>query len=101
MKVVFTTLAAKELRDAMAFYEMEFAGLGAQFAEEVRSTIDRVVRHPTGWSVEHGDVRRCLLQRFPYKVLYSLEADHVLVIAIAHLHRRPDYWLEEGEKSRG
>jgi plasmid stabilization system protein ParE len=94
MRVVFTALAAKELQDAMTFYEMEFAGLAAQFSEEVRSTIDRVVRHPTGWSVERGEVRRCLLQRFPYKILYSLEPDHVLIIAVAHLHRRPDYWVE-------
>ena len=94
MKVVFTALAVDELRDAQAFHEMEFAGLGARFRDEVRATIDRIVAHPDAWQVERAEVRRCLLPRFPYKLLYSIEPDHILIIAVAHQHRRPDYWVD-------
>jgi hypothetical protein len=44
--------------------------------------------------VEHGDIRRLILARFPYKLLYSVETDHVYVIALAHRRRAPDYWVD-------
>jgi hypothetical protein len=49
MDVIFTSLAVEELRDAQAFYEMEFSGLGARFVDEVRQTVHRVTAHPTAW----------------------------------------------------
>jgi len=94
MKVVFSRLAAQELQDAVAFYELEQVGLGGRFKDEIRKAVRRIVDFPEAWSVERGEVRKCLLHRFPYKLLYSIEADHVLVIAVAHQHRRPDYWVE-------
>lgn len=94
MKVIFSALAAKELRDARGYYELEFTGLGARFSADVQAAIARIVRYPAAWNVERGEIRRCLLQRFPYKVLYSVEPDHIFVIAIAHQHRKPDYWVD-------
>lgn len=38
------------------------------------------------------DVHRCLISRFPYGVLYSIEDDGVFILAVMHLHRNPDYW---------
>lgn len=35
-----------------------------------------------------------ILSRFPYKLLYAIEPDHIYIIAVAHLHRAPDYWIE-------
>lgn len=93
MDVIFTSLAVEERRDAQAFDEMEFSGLGARFVEEVKLTNNRITAHPTAWQVERGEVRRCLLPRFPYKLLYAIEPDHILIIAVAHQHRQPDYWL--------
>lgn len=95
MKVVFSALAAKELQDTREYYELEFAGLGERFVTEVKLAIERIVQYPTAWSVERGDVRRNILPRFPYKLLYSVEPDHIFVIAIAHQHRKPDYWVDE------
>lgn len=54
-----------ELQDAIAFYELELPGLGKQFKEEVRKSISRLVTYPQAWSVERGEVRKCLLHRFP------------------------------------
>jgi len=53
----------------------------------------RISAYPEGWSKEKGEIRKCLLHRFPYKLLYSIEQDHIFIIAVAHLHRRPDYWV--------
>jgi len=93
MRVLFTGLARQELEDATAFYEQERPGLGGRFREEVRATIRRIQEHPASWPVVRDDVRAGLLYRFPYRLLYSTEVDYLLIIAIAHQHRRPDYWV--------
>ena len=97
MRVIFTRIATQELEDAVRFYELEYVGLGRRFKEEVRSAALRVAEYPKAWSVERDEVRKCLLHKFPYKLLYSVEANHVLVIAVAHQHRKPDYWFDRDE----
>ena len=98
MKVRFSDLAAAELDDATKFYEAQFMGLGKRFRMEVRNAAVRISEYPKAWSIERGEVRKCLLHRFPYKLLYSIEKDHVLVIAVAHQHRKPDYWIARHHK---
>lgn len=94
MRVIFSKLARKELDDATHYYEIEFEGLGKRFWKEVRKAAKRISEYPEAWSVERGDVRKCLLHKFPYKLLYSIEEDHIFILAVAHLHRKPDYWIE-------
>ena len=94
MKVIFSKYAKLELEDAVHFYELEYQGLGRRFKEEVKKAIKRIAKYPEAWSVERGDVRGALLHKFPYKLLYSIEADHIFVIAVAHQHRKPDYWID-------
>ncbi|MBU1411129.1 type II toxin-antitoxin system RelE/ParE family toxin [Myxococcota bacterium] len=93
MRIIFSSLARQEMEDAIQFYELELPGLGAQFRQEVREAALRISAYPEGWSKEKGEIRKCLLHRFPYKLLYSIEQDHIFIIAVAHLHRRPDYWV--------
>ncbi|MGZ8157244.1 MAG: type II toxin-antitoxin system RelE/ParE family toxin [Methylobacter sp.] len=95
MKVIFTELAHAELSEACIYYELEFSGLGKRFKREVKKAVKRIIQFPLAWQKERGDVRKCLLHKFPYKILYSIESDHLLIIAIAHLHRKPDYWVNE------
>ncbi len=97
MRVIFTRIARQELNDAVRFYELEYSGLGNKFKEEVRKAVLRIVAFPHAWSTARGDVRKCLLHKFPYKLMYSIETDHILVIAVAHQHRKPDYWVDSNE----
>jgi len=94
MRVLFTEFARYEMEDSILYYEREFPGLGKRFKEEVRKATKRIAEYPTAWSKERGEVRRYLLHKFPYKLLYSIEPDHILILAVAHQHRRPDYWIE-------
>ena len=96
-RLIFTRIATQELEDAVRFYELEYVGLGHKFKEEVKETALRVDKYPKAWSIERGEVRKCLLHKFPYKLMYSVEADHILVIAVAHQHRKPDYWIDRDE----
>lgn len=97
MKVVFSKYAQQELLDAECYYELECEGLGRRFKEEARKAAVRIAEYPEAWSVERGEVRKCLLLKFPYKLLYSIETDHIVVLAVAHQHRKPDYWVDCNE----
>ena len=93
MRVLFSQLAKQELDDASQYYEIEFQGLGKRFRAEIKMAAKRIAEYPEAWSVERGDIRKCLLHKFPYKLLYSIEKDHIIIIAVAHQHRKPEYWL--------
>ena len=86
--------ARLEYRGAAAFYDARRAGLGAAFTLEVEAAIDRILQSPKSWRVVEQDVRRCLTHTFPYGILYTIEEDLILIVAIMHLHRRPGYWRD-------
>ena len=97
MRLLFTRYAKQEFDDAVRYHELEAPGLGRNFRAEVRRAALRIVEYPQVWSVYRGDVRKCLLHRFPYALLYSIEEDHILVVAVAHQHRRPYYWIDRND----
>jgi len=66
--------------------------LGRDFALEVYSSIQRSVSLPTAWAVIDGDIRRSLVSRFPYGILYSNLDMEFYIIAVMNLHRDSDYW---------
>ena len=94
MKVIFSKIAKLEFEDAIAYYELEYPGLGLKFKEEIRKNINIIKKHPHAWAVERGDIRKSLLHKFPYKIFFSIEKDHIFIIAISHQHRKPDYWVD-------
>ena len=94
MRVEFSAEAKREFEDGRNYYERQVAGLGARFAADIRSALVRLRNWPLAAPVERGDIRRLILGRFPYKLLYSVEQDVIYVIAVAHMHRAPDYWIE-------
>ena len=58
----------------------------------VEDAISRVVEAPMRWRVIEEDVRRCLTRVFLYGVLYTIEADFILIVAVMHCSREPGYW---------
>jgi hypothetical protein len=94
MGVHFTALAILEMNAAVDFYEFEYSGLGEKFKQDVKEAVLRISLYPEAWSVEKGTIRKCLLHTFPYKLLYSIEEKQIIIIAVAHQHRKPDYWVE-------
>ena len=84
--------AEVEFGKAVAYYESCQKGLGIDFNHEVYFTIQNVVDFPLAWPIIYMDVRRCLINRFPYAVLYGMHKDLIYILAIMNLHRDPDYW---------
>ncbi len=84
--------AEEEFFEAIAFYESRGEGLGLEFSREIFAAIDRITEFPQSWPVFEGDVRRCLANRFPYGLVYKVIDDKVLIVAVMHLSRDPEYW---------
>ena len=86
--------AATELAEAVRWYESKRPSLGAELLDEVAHAIDRVAQNPEAGSAMSADqkTRRLLVSRFPYQLVYRLRPGEAVVVAIAHLKRRPNYW---------
>jgi hypothetical protein len=94
MRFYFHEYAETEFDNAVEFYEDCRRGLGIEFAKEVYATIDRIIQYPDAWSPMSKNTRRCLVNRFPFGVIYQIKSGYVRIIAVADLRRHPGYWLE-------
>jgi hypothetical protein len=81
---------------AVAWYEKRQPGLGAELLDAVNETISVIVKHPTlGARIppdNKAKTRRLLVSRFPFQIVYLASTDAIVVVALAHLKRRPGYW---------
>ena len=84
--------AEEELVEAARFYEERSSGLGSDFLAEIEQSIRRVLENPEAVARLRGGFRRRLLRRFPYGLLYRVDAEEIVIVAVMHLRRRPDYW---------
>lgn len=84
--------AEAEFNDAAQFYESRVVGLGQQFAAEVQRTVLFIRKYPDAGAAVRLSVRRALVDRFPYAVVYRCEREVIQVLAVAHVRKRPGYW---------
>ena len=92
MRLEFHPEAELELIEAALRYELEVPGLGERFEADVRRTTDLLLRHPEiGQSVD-SDLRRFVLPRFPFTLIYSATSEILRVEVVAHQSRLPGYW---------
>ncbi|NDP47732.1 MAG: type II toxin-antitoxin system RelE/ParE family toxin [Sulfuriferula multivorans] len=92
MNVAFHPDAEVEFNEAIEWYEMREIGLGLDFATQVYAAVQRAITFPYAWQAMDSEIRRTLVHRFPYGVLYVAEPDRLLVVAVMHLLRQPEYW---------
>jgi toxin ParE1/3/4 len=92
MRYEFHPEALQEFEEAARYYAGRQPGLELRFIECVESALRQISEAPTRWRPFVEDVRRCLVRVFPYAVLYSIESDYVLIIAVMHCSREPGYW---------
>ena len=92
MSVRLLESAQVELDDAIAWYASQAPGLGDAFLTETLKTLKLIEQYPKAWHPLTQQIRRCRLRRFPYSVVYAQEGSDLLVLAVAHQHRKPGYW---------
>jgi plasmid stabilization system protein ParE len=94
VKVVFLAPAQHEVDDAVAWCNRQATGLGRELLDELDRAIRRAIAFPLSYPEIEPGIRRCRLARFPYGIIYGLDDQTLVVVAVAHLHRRPRYWID-------
>ncbi|MBI5208305.1 MAG: type II toxin-antitoxin system RelE/ParE family toxin [Candidatus Firestonebacteria bacterium] len=94
MNVSLIEPAYFELKDAIEYYNQEISGLGDNFYKELLSTISLIKKFPQACTNNSYHTRKIVLKIFPYKIIYTIWNKEIYIIAIAHQHREPDYWIE-------
>ena len=93
MRVRLLTIAKQELDDAVAWYDERTPGLGREFLDEIDRAVRRAAAFPMSCTEMEPDVRPCLLARFPYGLIFGVDQETLVIVAVAHLHREPRYWV--------
>ena len=94
MHVEFIEPATIELDDAIEYYNLQAAGLGEIFLKELLETLTIIVAFPHSYSQNTKNTRKAPLAKFPYNIIYSIWKDRIYILAIAHQHRQPEYWID-------
>jgi toxin ParE1/3/4 len=90
----FADEALAEFIAAGRYYNRQVPGLGDAFVDAVETGVRQIIADPLRWRIIEADVRRYLVKRFPYGIYYTVEQGTVVIWAVKHLRRDPDYWQE-------
>ena len=91
-EVEYLEEALEEAEAAARWYAERSVSAAAGFSEEIDAAESAIVELPDAWPpFDHG-TRRYLLRRYPFSVIYRVESRRILIVAVAHGHRRPGYW---------
>jgi hypothetical protein len=87
-------LAVEEIDHEVDYYESIYVGLGAELEDEIDAALDMILRVPqVGAPWKHRSDRRVfVLSRFPFTLPYQIAGDEIVVLALAHMRKRPGYW---------
>lgn len=92
MQARFLRPAETEVDEAVAYFDEQRAGRGDRFEEDLRNTVEFVTAHPTTGKQITESVRQFRLSTFRYNIIYVIEAEEIVIVAVAHHRRRPGYW---------
>lgn len=92
LKIRFYKAAEREFDEAVEYYERQVPGLGQRYREAVREALERIKQFPEAYAPLGKRTRRCLVAKFPYGIIYKHAKNEIVVVAVAPLHRRPEYW---------
>jgi plasmid stabilization system protein ParE len=92
--VVFHEAAELELMEAADYYDIESPGLGSLLIDEIQNAVDNIQLFPESNPILKNRVRRKILIKFPYSILFSVNNNEIRILAVAHHKRRPGYWNE-------
>lgn len=92
MHARFLRPAEAEVDQAVAYFDQQRQGLGERFEQDLRNTIRFIIQHPLTGHPLTKFVRKFRLHTFRYNVIYAIDGDEIVIIAVAHHRRRPGYW---------
>ncbi|MBF2015868.1 MAG: type II toxin-antitoxin system RelE/ParE family toxin [Rivularia sp. T60_A2020_040] len=93
-QLIISPEAEFDIEDAFKWYEESSSGLGSEFVRAVDSCLALIGRNPFAYPKVYQEVRRVLIRRFPYGVMYVVEEDVITIIACFHVKRDPKEWQD-------
>jgi len=98
MKYSFHPDAKGEFNKAIDYYNECQPNLGLEFVKEVFNSIQLILKFPDAWSPFSKSTRRCMINRFPYGLIYQKNENEIYIIAVMQLNKKPTYWHERIKK---
>jgi plasmid stabilization system protein ParE len=92
VKARFIAPAQQELDEAVEYHNSKIPGLGDDLFEEVVAAAQKLCEFPEMWPKVRKSIRRRRLKRFSYSLLYRIDPEEIVIIAVMHNRRRPAYW---------
>ena len=92
MRYVFHPEALTEYAEAVQYYAGQRVEVAQAFIDAIEDAVYQIRESPIRYIVIDEDVRRCITRRFPYGILYTIERDYILILAVMHCSREPGYW---------
>jgi plasmid stabilization system protein ParE len=84
--------AEVEILEVVTFYQERSGDLAADFYKEFKRAREEIATFPEFWGLVGGGYRRKLMDRYPYGIIYKVEGEEILIVALAHTSRHPEYW---------
>ncbi len=94
MRVRFLTPAEIEMFEASVYYENQVSTLGDDFLNVIEEAVDDLAAHPQAWPEIEKGVRRQLVRRFPYSLIYAIHENEIVILAVMHHKQKPNYWID-------
>ena len=83
-----------EFVEAVRYYSGISPELGVRFYHEMERLFEEVCKTPEHFWRFDPPVRRHLSQDFPYAIIFLEKPEHIWIVAVMHMKRRPGYWRE-------
>lgn len=81
-----------EYAEAVKYYAEQSIDVAQAFIDAVEGAVYRLRDSPSRYPAIDGNIRRCLTSKFPYGILYTIEPDFILILAVMHSRKKPGYW---------
>ena len=88
-RLIIKPEAEADLKEAYSWYEDKRTGLGYDFVLQVDAGLNFIARNPNIHPIEYKGTRKHLVKRFPYKIIYLVQNEQIIVLAVIHGRRSP------------
>jgi toxin ParE1/3/4 len=92
MRYVFHPEALTEYAEAVQYYTQQRVEVAQAFIDAVEDAVYRIKESPARYKVIDEEIRQCATRKFPYEIVYTVEQDYILILAVMHCSRKPRYW---------
>ncbi len=90
--IIFLPEIASEIENSVIYYRKQQIGLENLFLNEIENALMKIQKNPERYPKINENIRKCLIKQFPFNIIYTIKPDKIIIIAVAHHKRRPDYW---------